>query len=126
MATIIYKKFFKKDLKGPGQPQLCEHQQNVNHTSEVPDFQDSSKEKNTEASSNDRNGPCEICKQKTKSMRKYRWKLIVGLSLPFLVQSLDTTIIAGALPYIASEFSKSFRLELQLSIFLCYEVLGLR
>jgi len=39
-------------------------------------------------------------------MRIYRRKLIAGLFLPFSVQALETTIIAGALPFIASDFSK--------------------
>ena len=40
-------------------------------------------------------------------MRIYRWKLIAGLSLPFSIQALETTIVAGALPFIASDFSMS-------------------
>lgn len=42
--------------------------------------------------------------------------MIAGLSLPFLIQSLDTTIIAGALPYIASEFSQSCPTFIKLKI----------
>lgn len=44
-------------------------------------------------------------KDKIRTARIYRYKIIAGLFLPFLVQSLDTTIIAGALPFIASDFS---------------------
>jgi hypothetical protein len=51
--------------------------------------------------------PCEMCKEEKKAARRYRWKLIAGLALPFAVQGLDSTIIAGALPFIASDFSKS-------------------
>ena len=36
--------------------------------------------------------------------RVYRWKIIIGLFSPFCLQSLDTTIIASALPYIAQDF----------------------
>lgn len=39
-----------------------------------------------------------------KKRRVYRWKLILGLFGPFCLQSLDTTIIASALPYIAEDF----------------------
>lgn len=41
-----------------------------------------------------------------KGGSRYRWKLVLGLFLPFSVQALDLTIIAGALPFIASDFSK--------------------
>lgn len=41
-----------------------------------------------------------------KKRRVYRWKLILGLFGPFCLQSLDTTIIASALPYIAEDFRK--------------------
>ena len=41
-----------------------------------------------------------------KRKRKYRWKIIFGLMTPFTLQSLDMTIIATALPYIATDFSK--------------------
>ena len=45
--------------------------------------------------------------EEKRAMRKYRWRLIVGLYLPATVQALNTTMIAGALPFIASDFSKS-------------------
>jgi len=51
--------------------------------------------------------PCRICEEEKKAARRYRWKLIAGLALPFAVQGLDSTIIAGALPFIASDFSES-------------------
>lgn len=41
-----------------------------------------------------------------KQRSRYWWKLILDLPLPFSVQALDATIIAGALPFIASDFSK--------------------
>jgi hypothetical protein len=44
--------------------------------------------------------------EEKKAMRIYRAKLIGGLFFPFSVQALETTIIAAALPYIASDFSK--------------------
>jgi hypothetical protein len=40
-----------------------------------------------------------------KSASRYRWKLILGLTLPFTVQALDLTITAPAVPFIASDFS---------------------
>ncbi|KAG8530659.1 uncharacterized protein KY384_004014 [Bacidia gigantensis] len=38
--------------------------------------------------------------------RTYRWKLIAGLFLPYFLASTDVTIIATALPFIASHFSR--------------------
>ena len=38
--------------------------------------------------------------------RKYRWKLIAGLVLPFFLASVDLTIVASALPFIASYFGE--------------------
>ncbi|KAG9239508.1 major facilitator superfamily domain-containing protein [Amylocarpus encephaloides] len=54
---------------------------------------------------------CEICENKRKAMRKYRFKIVLGLCLPYVVQSLDTTIIAGALSTIASEFNELSQLN---------------
>lgn len=44
--------------------------------------------------------------QQKQEMRIYRWRLVAGLFVPASVQALNTTMIAGALPYIASDFSK--------------------
>ncbi len=43
-----------------------------------------------------------------KRSRIYRYKLVFGLMAPFTLQALDTTIIASALPFIASDFSQCF------------------
>lgn len=34
----------------------------------------------------------------------YRWKIIVGLSGPFILQSFNSTILASAYPHIATDF----------------------
>jgi hypothetical protein len=39
-----------------------------------------------------------------KRRRRHRLKVILGLVAPFALQSLDTTIIASALPFIAKDF----------------------
>jgi len=54
--------------------------------------------------------PSVICDQDKKAASRYRWKLIAGLCLPFSVQALDATIIASALPFIASDFRKSAKI----------------
>lgn len=48
---------------------------------------------------------CSICAAEEKRMTRYRWKLMAGLALPFIIQAFDTTIIAGAITTIASDFS---------------------
>ncbi|KAJ5673600.1 Major facilitator superfamily domain general substrate transporter [Penicillium longicatenatum] len=52
-----------------------------------------------------------------RKRRVYRWKLILGLFGPFCLQSLDTTIIASALPYIAEDFDQVSQLNWIISAF---------
>ncbi|KAJ5886553.1 uncharacterized protein N7473_009227 [Penicillium subrubescens] len=52
-----------------------------------------------------------------KRRRVYRWKIILGLFAPFCLQSLDTTIIASALPYIAEDFGQLSQLNWIISSF---------
>ena len=49
--------------------------------------------------------PGEIAEKKRR--RAYRWKVVLGLFAPFALQSLDNTIVASALPFIATDFSAS-------------------
>ncbi len=51
-----------------------------------------------------------------KRMRNYRLKILFGLVLPFTLQGLDTTIIASALPFIATDFGAFTVLPLFLSL----------
>jgi hypothetical protein len=55
----------------------------------------------------DESVPCTICKQQKHDARVYRWKLIGGLILPYTLASMDLTIVATSLPFIASYFSAS-------------------
>ncbi|KAK4938538.1 hypothetical protein LTR10_021070 [Elasticomyces elasticus] len=50
--------------------------------------------------------PCSQCVQEKSTTRKYRWKLMFCLLPAFFVASLDLTIVATALPQIASHFDK--------------------
>ncbi|CAG9949374.1 unnamed protein product [Clonostachys rosea f. rosea IK726] len=52
-----------------------------------------------------------------KSIPKYRWKIILGLVFPFALQALDSTIIASALPWIASDFGEVSQLNWIVSCF---------
>ena len=49
---------------------------------------------------------CEICVREKRAARKYRWKMLFCLLPAFVVSTMDLTIIATALPFIASHFSK--------------------
>lgn len=51
---------------------------------------------------NPSNSPEDVAE--TKRRRIYRRKIILGLAAPFALQALDTTIIASALPFIATDF----------------------
>lgn len=45
-----------------------------------------------------------LTKQEKKEVWKYRAKILGGLMLPFFLNSIDLTIVATALPYIAADF----------------------
>jgi hypothetical protein len=100
---------------------LCEHQREINldtlngMPSDMSDFATSPQLKESDPQNRAVDGagrpgdigPCVICKEEKRAARIYRWKLIAGLFFPFSVQALDTTIVAGALPFIASDFRES-------------------
>ncbi|KIY01052.1 uncharacterized protein Z520_03718 [Fonsecaea multimorphosa CBS 102226] len=50
--------------------------------------------------------PCPQCTREKSKARKYRWKLLFCLLPAFFNASLDLTIVATALPQIASHFNK--------------------
>ncbi|KJK74256.1 hypothetical protein H634G_10402 [Metarhizium anisopliae BRIP 53293] len=87
MATYIYKRYMSPSKNTPPKPSLpksCRHR----HGSE-PD-----------------SSPCMECKAEKSRATKYRWKIILGLISPYALQALDATIIASALPWIASDFNQ--------------------
>lgn len=45
-------------------------------------------------------------KAEKKARYVYRFKIIIGLMMPFTLQGLDTTIVASALPFIADDFGE--------------------
>jgi hypothetical protein len=51
-----------------------------------------------------RNQACTCAKKLERSSKKYRIKLIAGLVIPYFLASLDLTVVATALPFIASHF----------------------
>lgn len=48
---------------------------------------------------------CEICAAEKSAARRYRWKLLLLLLPGFFTSSLDLTVVATALPFIASHFN---------------------
>ncbi|KAI9040046.1 putative MFS multidrug transporter [Aspergillus affinis] len=54
----------------------------------------------------DRDRKCRQCEEQRRRERIYSWKLIGGLCLPFTLATLDLTIVATAVPSIASHFHK--------------------
>ncbi|TVY58870.1 Efflux pump FUS6 [Lachnellula cervina] len=126
MATILYKKFFKKDSSqqtSPSQAPSCSHQRGTSDVSDIPLTElHTRREKDIprtidKSFVSDGDDACEVCRYQKKALTKYRWKVIIGLSCPFLVQALDSTIIAGALPYIASDFHQLSQLNWIISAF---------
>ncbi|PWI73841.1 hypothetical protein PCL_09117 [Purpureocillium lilacinum] len=85
MATYLYKKFLspsRNESSPRPSPKTCAHRQGPETT------------------------PCLDCKAEKSKVRKYRWKIIFGLLWPYSLQALDATIIASALPWIASDFNE--------------------
>ena len=139
MAFYLYRKFIKNRNKNesPSNSKLdraCEHQRIVSNISdgfvELDDFSRTRRGTTNEVLNNSEGSPkhecqitdgrdgvpqsdeCVVCKEKKRAMTKYRWKLMIGLCFPFMVQALDTTLIAGAASFIASDFSKSLDLSI--------------
>lgn len=64
------------------------------------------KTKATKAKKAEKAEPTPEEKAEKKRRYIYRFKIIVGLMMPFTLQGLDTTIVASALPFIAADFSR--------------------
>ncbi|KAM0278709.1 hypothetical protein ACHAQH_005002 [Verticillium albo-atrum] len=60
---------------------------------------------------------CETCVTARRAQLIYRWKIILGLFLPFTASALDVTIIASALPWIAADFGQVAQLNWIISAF---------
>ncbi|KAM0330656.1 hypothetical protein ACHAQA_003607 [Verticillium albo-atrum] len=60
---------------------------------------------------------CDACRAARRAQLTYRWKIILGLFLPFTSSALDVTIIASALPWIAADFGQVAQLNWIISAF---------
>ncbi|KAI8218904.1 hypothetical protein K4K55_012493 [Colletotrichum sp. SAR 10_96] len=56
-------------------------------------------------------GACPTCKSERKARLVYRVRIFAGLLLPFVLQALDVTIVASALPWIAADFRETSQLN---------------
>ena len=117
VGSLLYKILFGNPFKrSPEKGQARVHRKDVNSrdgmlpssTGYQDETQLSQFDKKNATPDTDRevNGHNSISKEEARAANIYRWKLMIGLFFPFSVQALDTTIIAGALPFIASDFSK--------------------
>lgn len=93
-----------------GKKHDCIHRRAASQISEsameLTAYPDGAREIHEKTDMDDKSPPCAECQEAKRAARIYRWRVISGLFVPFLVQSLDVTIIAGALPFIASDFSR--------------------
>lgn len=98
-----------KEQKQPKEIALCEHQLAATNGAKN-DGVLSEKDPSVEHQQipDDQRGPkhCPECIKEEKFATKYRWKLIISLLIPNMMASMDLTIVATALPTIASHFSK--------------------
>ncbi|KAI1408167.1 MFS general substrate transporter [Hypoxylon sp. FL1857] len=60
---------------------------------------------------------CPECKAEASAARKYRWRLALCLIPLYTLQSLDVTMVASALPWIALEFGEIAQLNWIVSAF---------
>lgn len=109
MAYMLYK-YIKKRKAGSEQVHEC-HERDLklsnDHQSPFEVEVESSSSPNGDGKDITAESKVEtISAEEKRASRIYRWKLVAGLCLPFSLQALETTIVAGALPFIASDFSK--------------------
>lgn len=111
MAVYLYKMYMAKRHEKNEKPQSFREQQQPANGFQGPTGLSINSSQNTEKpTSSDKPPPCSEDEKKAK--RRDRFRLIAGLLLPSIVQFLDITIISGALPFIASDFSQYYLFSL--------------
>lgn len=122
MAYLLYKYIKKRRAASAQQQKTSEHELKLNDDNQSP-FQiteDSERIVDSDQGPKTSEARVEeesIAKEAKRAARIYRWRLIAGLFLPFSVQALETTIVAGALPFIASDFNQLSQLNWIVSAF---------
>lgn len=111
MAYYLYKKIRqkqkqRKDVEPWAETYPLEYQR-VTSPNSGGSADQRQREDRTSTKRHDRNRDASSLREDKKAKRKYRWQLIGGLMLPFITYGLNTTMIAGALPFIASDFRES-------------------
>ncbi|WEW58276.1 hypothetical protein PRK78_003744 [Emydomyces testavorans] len=117
----IYKKLKEHKASKQDKPKLCRHQLQAQNTPSQPDSKPAEHEIREDdilvegsdqtvahrtEKTRENHSQCSQCKKEKRDKRVYRWKLICGLLLPYFLASVDLTIVAAALPFIASHFNK--------------------
>lgn len=134
---LVKQKSAGKSEKTPGKPRQCQHQRNTSFNSDV---ELTSALNKTFLAPSSSNGPnlhkrsesyaaidtvsCDVCKDEKRATSKYRWKLMAGLFFPFWTQTLDSTMIAGAVSFIASDFTQYSRAHILYYTDTCTDQLG--
>ncbi|TAQ83922.1 hypothetical protein B7494_g7754 [Chlorociboria aeruginascens] len=134
MAVYLYRKYFQQRLQKGVVREKCIHEMMAADTgfetrSNEPPFptrghfpiQDETSEielqyrkqaSNTETKDTSKlTTPCPFCREEQQAAKRYRWRIVIGLVLPFTCASLDTTIIASAASFIASDFHQISQLN---------------
>ncbi|KAK3695994.1 hypothetical protein LTR37_018212 [Vermiconidia calcicola] len=115
MAYYLYKKIRqkqkqRKDVEPWAETYPLEYQR-VTSPNSGGSADQRQREDRTSTKRHDRNRDASSLREDKKAKRKYRWQLIGGLMLPFITYGLNTTMIAGALPFIASDFHQFSQLN---------------
>jgi hypothetical protein len=103
MALYLVKKLFQKNSNE--EPEPCHHELAGAYLRDLQIKAPTNPTSQASLSQTRNPKTCTLCIQERKDARKYRWKLIIGILLPYLLASLDLTVVATALPFIASHFS---------------------
>ncbi|KAF4152313.1 hypothetical protein CNMCM6069_002250 [Aspergillus lentulus] len=113
-TKYIYNKTLTPSKSGGEQKPLCQHRLQSSQAAAAADDGLSTERTSIKTedqhilpqSAPDDDGKCHLCQQRQRHDRIYRWKLICGLTLPYILSTLDLTIVATAVPSIASHFNK--------------------
>ncbi|OTA54932.1 major facilitator superfamily transporter [Hypoxylon sp. EC38] len=106
LIHILIQAFISKKNKEGEKPTPCMHEREYQQETTVQSVGDTS---GTDV--------CPQCKAEASAATKYRWKLVLCLTLPYALQALDVTIVASALPWIALDFGEIAQLNWIISAF---------
>ncbi|RAH79424.1 hypothetical protein BO86DRAFT_366968 [Aspergillus japonicus CBS 114.51] len=114
ITAIRYLRQKRRGSTPPPSEQPCLHRSQVHHPKPAVagnEDLESSAHRSTTYSAEALNPPelnekCSICHEQTRQRRMYRLRLIAGLALPFILSTLDLTIVATATTVIASHFDQ--------------------